>query len=545
MPSSDERFHPLSPEPKQAVVLIHGMGEQEPMGTIRDFVKAVWVTDETVRPPSLSPPPHDIWIKPDIKTGLQDLKRITTKPYKDRETGATGYRTDFFELYWADLNKGSTLAEVENWIFGLLCRNPFKSVPPPLFFAWLLLLFVTLAVAYFAAIAIFKPESAVPYTHFYPFGWVKGSPFGPWFGPLIGVLLAAGMQRWLLPYIGCVVKYTRARPENIAARKTIWERGHGLLEALHDGTYERIVIVSHSLGTILALDLLSLFWASHPGSHSFEMNGEEMKLLIEIENAAKALREEDKMPVQKSGFIAWLKAALSAPINPTIKRSPDILQRTPAQQAFDEAQRKLACVLRQRSLPPAAPDQCRRWLITDFITLGSPLTHSEFLLHSNKNEFADHKRERDIAASPPVEDKITDPDQCRKAQNSGFSYVMDNDNGLRAEPPYIGMSFPFTISHTKDNVEDFWQLHHAAPFAVVRWTNIYAPHHLFYLRGDMISGPLAPLFGSGVHDICLDDYQKSRFFAHTKYWQLDKNGKATEAVKKLREALNLGCKGGV
>jgi hypothetical protein len=33
------------PAIKQAVVIIHGMGGQRPMDTIKDFVKAVWQTD--------------------------------------------------------------------------------------------------------------------------------------------------------------------------------------------------------------------------------------------------------------------------------------------------------------------------------------------------------------------------------------------------------------------------------------------------------------------------------------------------------------------
>ncbi len=36
--------------PSQAVVVIHGMGEQRPMATIRSFVDAVWTTDPTLTP---------------------------------------------------------------------------------------------------------------------------------------------------------------------------------------------------------------------------------------------------------------------------------------------------------------------------------------------------------------------------------------------------------------------------------------------------------------------------------------------------------------
>ena len=53
---------------------------------------------------------------------------------------------------------------------------------------------------------------------------------------------------------GRVVRYTRADPDNIAARAGVRDRGLKLLRALHDGPhYKRIAIVAHSLGTITKL----------------------------------------------------------------------------------------------------------------------------------------------------------------------------------------------------------------------------------------------------------------------------------------------------
>jgi hypothetical protein len=55
--SEEEEEEETSPEQgasgkkrlKQAFVIIHGMGEQRPMDTLRSFVKAVWTTDEEVK----------------------------------------------------------------------------------------------------------------------------------------------------------------------------------------------------------------------------------------------------------------------------------------------------------------------------------------------------------------------------------------------------------------------------------------------------------------------------------------------------------------
>ena len=60
---------------KQAVVLIHGVGEQIPMDTLRGFVEAAWVDDPSLRRPRV---PSTVWSKPDTMSGDLELRRITT-----------------------------------------------------------------------------------------------------------------------------------------------------------------------------------------------------------------------------------------------------------------------------------------------------------------------------------------------------------------------------------------------------------------------------------------------------------------------------------
>ena len=85
-------------------------------------------------------------------------------------------------------------------------------------------------------------------------------------------------------------------------------------------------------------------------------------------------------------------------------------------------------------------------------------------------------------------------------------------------------------------------MHHSAPFAAVRWTNIYDPHSLIF-RGDIISGPVAPVFGDGIRDIDLKALRgQSSAFSHTRYWMLTGEGQVggTPAhIKALRQAVNL------
>lgn len=132
---------------KQAVVIVHGMGEQVPMDTVRGFVKTVWRTDENLvsrkRPDPNTGQGRDsnaAWTKPDDRMRTFEIRRITT------EEGDNGYRTDFFEFYWAHLVHGTTWEQVQAWIADLLLRNPLKCVPPGVLSAWIALWLISLAV---------------------------------------------------------------------------------------------------------------------------------------------------------------------------------------------------------------------------------------------------------------------------------------------------------------------------------------------------------------------------------------------------------------
>ena len=117
---------------RQAVVIVHGMGEQRPMDTLRGFVKAVWSGDlaltagprrNTTTDPDL--PTSTInksWIRPDADTKSYELRRITT-PYD-----VNGRRTDFYELYWADITQGTPAKRLTGWARVLLLRRP-RDVP--------------------------------------------------------------------------------------------------------------------------------------------------------------------------------------------------------------------------------------------------------------------------------------------------------------------------------------------------------------------------------------------------------------------------------
>ncbi len=468
MPEVNEGSLPSPPGrlPKQAVVVIHGMGEQIPMDTLRGFIRNVWKGDKELTRNGL-PNPEQVWSKPDTRAGSHELRRITTRQTRPLPDHDSGVRTDFYELYWADLTAGSKWDEFTSWVAHLLFRR-WSRVPKDVREAYVLLLVSSIVIAVVAALALVPGEIWKGRT----LGGVGLDGLATWNWV---ILLAAGAGGSLLhsgvtKTFGRVVRYTVAKPDHIATRQAVRERGLLLLSALHEGgSYERIIIVSHSLGTILALDLLSYFWAQREAAHTIVADDEEeLGALVALEVAAAKLC--------------------------------DSKGRTPADiQGFHRAQRRLRKMLAGRQAPSEG-EVDRRWLISDFVTLGSPLTHAEFLLAESKEDLTERFDDREMMKCPPEREQL-DP-----AVQKWAARIFVNSDGQALDRLF---SFPTVAG---DRVT--WELHHAAAFSVVRWVNVYdPPKGIFW--GDLIGGPLSDTFGPGVTDVSL---RQQQFFTHTKYW---------------------------
>lgn len=458
----------------QAVVVVHGMGEQRPMDTIKAFVNAVWETDPDITRNGL-PDSTQVWSKPDQRTGSLELRRITTRETIPDQVFPGGVRTDFYELYWADLTAGSTWDQFTSWVCGLLFR-PWSRVPPDVHSAWLLLWFLSLVVVALAIIGIL-PASV----------WSANPALAAWQWLFVAAAAAATaiIHNTVTTTFGRVVRYTQATPDNIAARANVRDRGLKLLRSLHDETtdYKRIIVVAHSLGSILAHDLLSYFWAERDAARKIPDNGPEFDDLCALESAAHR-----------------------------VGANPDTgTADAAALREYFAAQRRLRLRFG------------KGWLISDFVTLGSPLTHAEFLLASSKADLEQRKIARELPESPPYRESL-DPIVLQHAVAIGKLPVD------AAVPQNLLMSFPVPPAYR------VWELHHAAPFAVVRWTNIYDPAK-FVFFGDVIGGPLAAVFGPAIIDVNLKGLRgQSYCFTHTKYWTLDGDKKHIAA---LRAAVNL------
>ena len=477
---------PIAPRADmQAVVVIHGMGEQIPMDTIKGFVNAVWQTDGAVTANGL-PNPTEVWSKPDARTDSLELRRITTREsISSPPEFPHGVRTDFYELYWADLTAGATWDSLKAWVRGLLLR-PLRRVPRGVRLAWLLLWLLSLAVVMLALLAII-PSSVWERTPLSPLAKYQ------WAIAALAVLITGLVHRMGTSTFGRVVRYTQANPDNIAARAAVRDRGLKLLRALHEGPpYKRIIIVAHSLGTMLAHDLLSYFWAEREPARTITEGTPEFSALATLEYAAADL--------------------MDAPAD-----------RTKVNNYF-RAQRQFRRLLGDRPAPslPNQPDP--RWLISDLVTFGSPLTHAEFLIATDHSDLEARKAMRELPQSPPYREFV-DPNVLRRAESTKVMPISNPPERTRL------MSYPMV------NRANTWMLHHAAPFAAVRWTNVFDPAILVFF-GDVIGGPLAPVFGPAIVDIdlrALRNGRQSWTFTHTKYWDLDEPTR----IAACRGAVNL------
>ena len=424
---------------RQAIVLIHGIGEQKPMGTVRSFVKAI-VGEGTPEQPTY-------WSKPDRMSQSFELRRLRSR---GRGAGA-----DFYEYYWAYNLQGTKLRDVLGWFKGLLLRRA-KDVPPSARSLWLLSRLLVVSVAAVAgAMAL---------------GW--GSEWKELFRTLQKVgavsLTASGLmlliESVIINYVGDAARYLSPLPRNIRLRQKIRGECVRLLRTLHaSGEYDRIIVVGHSLGSVIAYDAITHLWQEFneelPGLADERVKQHVLRCMDERRSPQPVVRDE----------------------------LPDSVQGL-AQGSLEDFRRAQVAAWREQRYFGNG------WLITDLVTIGSPLTHAMMLLAEGKDEFDARQRERELPTCPP------------QAEGRRFAYsAHDRTVNVSAKRKFTPLL-----------------LHHAAPFAVTRWTNLYFPA-AFGLFGDVVGGPLQRHFGLGIKDVPVSS---SLWFglgqytpvAHTSYW---------------------------
>jgi hypothetical protein len=401
---------------RQAVVVIHGIGEQRPMSTLRSFVENV------LRVADLSPTP--MFSKPDRMSESFELRRLVAEKTRSRPM------TDFYEYYWAYHMEGTKLRHLWPWVRTILLRSP-SQVPAGLRVIWAASWVLALA-----AVAAFVTSRVSSDTSITGPSWTALAFAGAFFV----------VQGFAIAWLGDAARYLSPLPRNIAVRHEIRTEGIRLLRQIHrSGHYDRIVLVGHSLGSVIGYDILTHLWSQLHAEHA----------------------KPDRLPQHALTRLQELGRQLSPASSPEEVAT------------FREAQRALWIEQRSLGFP---------WLVTDFITLGSPLAHAALLLAKDETELTERQEQRELPRCPPVED------------DRRYSYKET-----------------YQVAGRKSSI---WVLHYAAPFAVTRWSNVYVPVHLGLL-GDPVGGRLQPIFGPGILDVPVTEgaVRFAPFLSHTRYWR--------------------------
>lgn len=418
---------------RQAVLVIHGIGEQTPGKTVRGLVQA-----------AAEPAERDsVRSKPDRISKTFELRRWNLTGSAARPP------TDFFEVYWADKIRDTKLSQVFAWLRRLLLRWPWhipSALRPLWWTTWIALGLAALVVLSFAPVLEVAADAR-------------------WVGTAASALLGI-VSGFMVNSLGDAARYLWPHPANVVVRDAIRTSGVDLLEALHEsGRYHRIIVLGHSLGSVIAYDIVSYYWIASHRRHDRPLSVQN----VQAAKLVQILEANEMRPADGDPGSAW-----------SVWRE-----------------------IRRNTQP---------WLVTDLITLGSPLTHAALLLAGPSDELKDIFERRELAACPP-----------RPTDDFWFDASYVDELGRRRTFRYFS---------------------HSAPFALTRWTNLYFPVK-FGFFGDLVGGPVAGVFGDWVVDRPLawrsDRWRGKTILAHTLYWRFPKRERpgSWEHIDALRQALDL------
>lgn len=448
---------------KQAVVVVHGMGEQRPLDTLTRFVDV-----------ALAPGPkggQKYYSRPESVTGSFESRRFLA-PFAREVIGEEELlrpQTEVFEYHWADKMQGNRLDDLWPTCRRMLLCWPWR-VPAGLRglwgVAWALVVGLGWAVGFGPLRDVWREGDGLVA------GVIGALVSSAAVAALLSYLVSRVLPRWLTTSFVDVVRYLDTSPRSYGVRREIRKGLVEMLQALHapdatgSQTYDRVVLVAHSLGGYIAYDAIAHLWGL---TSSTTTKGAPPTLVgrAELEQAAHALAD--------GGSAA----------------------------AYQDAQGVLFDGLRASGNP---------WLITDLVTVGTPMCFADMLLPGKgRLGFAERKKRYELPTCPPLEE------------------------GRRGSPTKVAPRYSW-FKHGRSEV-----LHEGAPFAVVRWTNLYFPTW-HGITGDWFGGPLCPLFGPGIRDVPVRGNRPQRWLpalAHSLYFRYPGDLRPDSVTTALGEAMRL------
>jgi hypothetical protein len=330
------------PIKRQAVIVIHGMGEQRPMETLRSFVKGVKVALERADPLEKK---STVRSKPDSIGDIYETVRLSMDSTRNRPI------TDFYEFYWAHNMRGTKFSQMLTWIMRLVF-TPVSKVPVRLQKIWWTIWILFAVVITVVVVLCFGNNLST----------IK---------KLLASLAAIFIFPFLLSAVGAIIKtvflnaagdaarYFTPEPDNIAERSHIRQQGISFLQKLHQiqtiEKMDRIVVVAHSLGTVVAYDLMRLLWTTY---------NEVYKPQLEVKQPF--LEALDKFTVTDKNLEEFRQLQLAT---------------------WDE----------QKGIG-------NPWLISDFVTLGAAINAADYFMVTQES-FANLIKQREMPVCPPAKDE--------------------------------------------------------------------------------------------------------------------------------------------
>lgn len=327
--------------------------------------------------------------------------------------------------------------------------------------------------------------------------------------PSLVVLLVAANRSFLIPVLGDSARYLSPIPDNIEARQRIRETGVQLLESLHKGRpYDRIIVVAHSLGSVVALDILKQFWARRV-DHLHDPRFAD--LLDKVEGSAAKL--DNSSSAGETNLTTENRQAFRKAQGDYGKALRE--QRIEKTQAFkiEKELEEQGQDSPENGVELEASDEMA-WRISDFITLGSPLTYAPFLLADTDKDFRRRLAKFELPSCPPSRDLLKEEHYLK---GSDGLFVYDKWSAKKKG------RFPGP--------------RHGSIFSAVRWTNLYFATPGM-VTGDLIGGELETKFGYGVESYIICERPRKTRFAHNEYWKWSPaSGTEGKSGHQVRQAL--------
>ena len=444
---------------RTAVVVVHGMGEQRPLQTLKGFVKTAL---KAVR----SDGSRLYYSRPALLTRSYEARRYIAFQIDSAGGELVRGQTDLFEYHWSYLMTGNRFGDLMPTSVRLLTQ-PFSRVPRGLRGVWCLVWLAALALVILNVAGLLRWRATLD--------WLVRAAIANGVvlaAVLIGLWMAYRLKSGITQSFVDVVRYLDTSPRSYAARRAIRAGMVDLLRGLHeDGGYSRVVVVAHSLGGYIAYDALGSLWTELFARHAAPLDG--------------------ARPAQPLRGLADVQAAATA-----------VLDGGPVQ-PFQEAQFAVWRGLRAQGNP---------WLVTDLLTVGTPMYFADLLYTRSRAQFVDLIRDGELWRCPPrsetqTVDAATTSNRVRYGWRRGGYELLGS-----------------------------WSM-----FAALRWTNVWFPTRCGFF-GDWFGGALSPLFGPGVRDVAVTGNRPGRFLpalAHVRYFSYPDAVAPDDIATYIRDVLAL------